>query len=893
MTVKLSADEPWHTLDANDVIQRAEVDPEQGLDEDQVGARFEAFGKNEIEKAQVEPWWRILLHQFTDPLIYILLIAAVITFLLEDYVDMGVILAVVLINASIGFYQELRARNAMESLAQMSAARAVVIRGGREREIDSSGVVPGDIVVLRSGNRVPADVRIIRATDLEVNESALTGESVPVRKSSEAVSDRQAVPGDQVGMAFSSTIVTRGRGRAVVVRTGQASQIGRIAGAAQAVGQVKTPIQKKMEHLGHMIGAAVAVLAVLMVVVGMALGMPFEEVVLTAVAMAVGAVPEALPVVLTVTLAVGVQRMARRNAIIRSLPAVETLGSTTVVCSDKTGTLTTNEMTVMAVYAGGRRIDVTGSGFVPEGEFTHEGETIDPLTDDAVKTTLLCAVLASESEELPEVEEEMTGDPTEIALLVTAVKAGLDLRKEREANEQLDFIPFESERQFMATLNRTSEGIRVFLKGAPEAVLGLCGSQLGDDGPEPLDEGHLREVAAGLAEDGYRVLAMAIRDTDITSFDGTDPGSDLVFAGFQAMEDPVRPEAIDAVDSAHSAGVRVLMITGDHATTARSIGARLHIGRDNPRVVEGRELGEMDDAQLDEVVAEVDLYARVAPEHKMRIVDRLKARGEVVAVTGDGVNDAPALRSAHLGVAMGRTGTDVAREASDMVLVDDNFASITSAIEEGRVVFSNIRKVTYFLLSTGASIVLTILFALFVGWPLPYLAAQVLWINLVTNGLQDVALAFEPGEPGLLKERPRPSGEGVINRPVLLRIVVIGVFMTIGTLAVFYYSLPLGEEVARTMAMTQMVFFQFFHVFNARSLHRSIFKVPLLSNRFLFGSMVLALIAHGLALYTPWLQTILRTTPLDLSQIGLLVLVGASIVVVSEIDKAFFMRRRG
>ncbi len=930
-------DVPWHTRSAEDALSELDTDLERGLTQQEAEQRLERYGPNTIERREAEPWWRVLLGQFLDPLIYILLIAAAVSFAFQEHVDAIVILVVVLLNAAIGFSQEWRARRAIESLQEMTAPKAVVVRDGEEEEIDGDGVVPGDIVILKAGGSVPADVRLARARDLRLDESALTGESQPVAKEEGAVEDEHAVPGDQVGMAFSGTTVVRGRGRGVVVRTGDASELGQIAEAAHSVGEVKTPVQEKMEQLAKLIGIAIAVLAVIVVVGGALLGMPLEEIVRTAVALTVGAIPEALPIVLTVTLAVGVQRMAKRNAIMRSLPAVETLGSTTVVASDKTGTLTVNRMTVSVAWAGGerhrfgRRDDEAGDGDerqrderqrderqrdevdeAAEGDevgteserageddetasdLEHVAEDVAEGRTDPLAMALLAGLLANESESLPDDEDGGGGDPTETALLESAVRAGLELDEIRESHRQVDIIPFESDRQFMATINETPAGRRVFLKGSPEAVLEHCSRGLGADGEEgELDTDAIREASDALADEGFRVLGMAYGDTDAESFDGDDPGSDLVFAGLQGLEDPVRPEAVDAVAKAKKAGIRVLMLTGDHARTARAIATQLGFGED-ARVEEGRNLETLSDEEIDELVREVDVYARVSPQHKLKLVEALKEQGHVVGVTGDGVNDAPALRAAHIGIAMGKIGTDAAREASQMVLADDNFASITNAVEEGRVVFANVRKVTYFLLSTGIGLVLTILSSLFGPWPLPYFAAQVLWINLVTNGLQDVALAFEGGEPGLLDEPPRDPEEGVLNAFVLWRLAWVGLLIAVGTMGVFWWMLQQDAslELARSVAMTQMVMFQFFHVLNARSLYQSFLKIPLRNNRFLFIAMVLALLAHLGALHLPFMQAIFETVPLEWGHWLMVIAVGATIIVAAEIDKVFIRRRR-
>jgi magnesium-transporting ATPase (P-type) len=916
MDEQLLRDTPWHVRPAEEAVEALGADPERGLSADEAEGRLERFGPNTIEGTENDPWWRILLRQFMDPLIYILIAAGLLVLVLEEYIDAAVILAVVVLNGAVGFTQERQAQKSITALAEMSGPKAPLLRGGRDLEAPTEDVVPGDIVRLQSGVRVPADLRLLRADDLRVDEAALTGESEPVTKQVQPVADEKAVPGDQLSMAFAGTSVTRGRGLGVVVYTGEASQLGRIAEQTREVGHVETPIQAKMSRLGKMIGLGILALAGLVMVVGQMQGMSLEDTVQTAVAMAVGAVPEALPVVLTVALAVGVRRMAARHAIIRTLPSVETLGSTTVIGSDKTGTLTSSQMTVRAIYSGGRMFDASGSGYSPEGTIelvadgagegargadgphapgTGERTPAPPLGDDAaLRFTLLAGVLASETKAIPGQDDEPTGDPTELAVLVSGVKAGMDLEEVRRQHEQLDVIPFESDRQYMATLNRTEEGPCVFLKGAPESVLERCSVRLMPDGEEEeLDHDAEKQAAHELADKGYRVLAMAFGHVEHERFENGEISSGLVFAGFQGMEDPLRPEAREAVEAARGAGIRVVMLTGDHADTARAIGRQLGLSGDDEGVREGREIAAMSDEELDEVVGHVNVYARVAPEHKLRLVNRLKARGEIVAVTGDGVNDAPALRAAHLGVAMGKAGTDVAREASDMVLTDDNFASITSAVEEGRLVFANIRKVTFFLLSTGVALVLTILASLFLGLPLPFVAVQVLWINLVTNGLQDVALAFEKPEPGLLDEPPRKPDEGVLNREVLVRLGWVAAFIAVVTMGVFYWLLqqdiPLEE--VRSLTMTVMVMFQLFHVFNSRSFRRSVFRTPLTDNRFLLIAVIGALLAHVAALYLPFMQAIFQTTALSLEEWALAIVAGATVLVAVEIDK-YRLRRK-
>jgi magnesium-transporting ATPase (P-type) len=879
---------PWHAMESDDVGERLETSAE-GLPADEAARRLEQYGLNEVEVEKPLARWKIALHQLQDPLIYILLIAAAVTLALRHMTDTGVILAVVVINGVIGFIQEIRAQKAMLALQRLSAPRANVIRDGEASEIASRELVPGDLVLLTSGDRVPADIRITSAQELELDESALTGESLPVQKKEARLGEEIAVPADQINIAFAGTVVTRGRGRGWVVRTGSATELGQIAVAVRRVGTTATPLQQKFDRFGHQIALVIALLSVLVLFIGLLRAMPASEIFVTTVALAVASIPEGLPVVLTVTLAIAVSRMAKRNAIIRSLPAVETLGSTTVIGSDKTGTLTRNEMTVRAVWSGGELFDVLGSGYGLEGGFEKEGTPVDLREAPALIKGLTIGMLANETDPSTISSERPVGDPTELALLVAGTKAGLQGRSLAAEHRELAMLPFESERRFMASLRQTLEGEVLYVKGAPEAIVSRCTLQLDSSGEEePLDVAAVREAAEGMAGRGLRVLAMAFKRTAARAIDEEELTGGFVFAGLQGLEDPVRPEAIDAVAKAHQAGIRVLMITGDHLATARAIGEQLGLDRGGPgKAVEGSELELMNDAELDAVLREANVFARVAPVHKLRIVDRLKANGEIVAVTGDGVNDGPALRSAHLGIAMGKGGTEVAREASAMVLSDDNFATITAAIEEGRVVFANIRKVTFFLLSTGVGQVLTILIALSVGWPLPFLAAQILWINLVTNGLQDVALAFEPGEKDVLSRPPRRVGEGIITLRLLERLGGVGALIAAGTLFVFWWTLRETGDlvVAQSVAMTQMVAFQFFHVFNSRSLDRSILSIPLLSNPFLFASVIAAALAHAAVLHWGPLQTIFRTVPLTAEQLGMILLVGSSVIVGGELDK--------
>lgn len=890
---KIKQDQEWYSFSSDEVIDKFETSSNSGLTSQESLERRKQYGANEIETEAGVTRLEILLHQFKDPLIYILIVAAFVTLILQDYVDSGVITFVVLLNAVIGYFQEEKAQSAIRALSQMAAPKAHVIRDGHEQVIPGKELVPGDVVLLTSGGRVAADMRIIRENALEVNESALTGESMVVRKDTESVDVENPVPGDQTNMVFAGTIVSQGRARAVVVRTGKNTELGKIASSVKEIGITRTPLQEKVDQMGNLIGLLIILFSFAIAIIGIIHNMSPYEIFITVVAMAVSAIPEGLPVVLTITLAIGVRRMANRQAIIRSLPAVETLGSTTVIGSDKTGTLTKNEMTVKKIWADGQFFETTGAGY------SLHGEIMDPDDSDfgaverhtGLYDTLLAGTLANEASVEAVESDDPQGDPTEIALHVSAWKGGMRLSELRVEMPELDLLPFEPERKYMATLNKNEKNGKaiIYLKGAPETILELCDGMNHKGNKGELRINNIREAAAGLAAEGLRVLAMARKEVEMT--DSMEPDQlkgGFTFTGLQGMEDPIRPEAVESIEICHNAGIRVVMITGDHADTAVAIGSKLGIDPDEQGSLEGKDLDHLSDEELDMKLEHINIFARVSPGHKYRIVERLKKFGHVVAVTGDGVNDAPALRAAHIGVAMGKTGTDVAREASDMVLSDDNFATITNAIKEGRIVFSNIRKVTFFLLSTAVGELIVILLAVIMSWPLPFVAVQILWINLVTNGLQDVALAFEPGEPGIIRRKPRPVKEGILTGRLMERLGGVGIVLAAGTLGMFWWAMEESGgdlDFSRTVAMTQMVVFQFFHVWNCRSLDRSLFKIPFFSNRFLFLSVSAAILAHLAVLHVGFLQGIFRTQPLSGEHWLLIAGVGTLVIAGGEIDK--------
>lgn len=884
----------WYQLEASAVFSELKTHPE-GLTAREVEERLNQYGPNSLPEETGLNRLKILLHQFKSPLIYILIVAAIVTAIFGEFIDTGVIVAVVILNAVVGYFQEYKAETSVRALKSMVVAKARIIREGKEGEIATENLVPGDIVLLASGAKVPADLRLVDVTELRAEEAALTGESVPVEKTTEAIVEDNLTAGDQVNMAFMGTVIVNGRARGIVIETGEKTVLGQIARDVKELSVTETPLQRKMVKFAQFIGLLVLGSAVAIIVFGLFLGMTLKELFITAVAASVATIPEGLPIVVTVTMAIGITRMARRNAIMRKLSAVETLGSTTIICSDKTGTLTKNEMTVKAVYDGEHGFEVTGSGYDPEGEILHDWEPTDKESLQGLHTMLRIGLLCNESRMVQEEGQfRIDGDPTEGALIVSAMKAGLDPEEERKAYPQVGMIPFESDRGFMATLHKHNGGGVIFLKGATEKVLDMC-----KDLPsgKMLDRTRVEETAGRFAEDGLRVLAMAYKEvgesTVAGKFSHDHFGNDLVFAGLQGMIDPPRPEAIEAIDGCKQAGIRVAMITGDHAITASAIGKMIGLKENNFPAITGKELEEMSDEELFARVQGTSVYARVSPQHKLRIVQQYMRHGEVVAVTGDGVNDAPALKAAHIGAAMGKTGTDVAREAADMVITDDNFASIFHAVEEGRIVFHNIRKVTLFLIPTGFAAVLSILVSMFLEIPIPYVAAQLLWINLVTNGLQDVALAFEPGEKDIIKSKPRNPKEGIMSRLMVERSILVGIIIAAGVIYNFYSAISENAslEHARTIAMTTMVLFQFFQAWNSRSEMQSIFRMNPLSNPFLFFSMIAAFIAQVAVIYVPALQWVFRTVPLSAGDWARVTIVAVSVVIVVEIDKV--IRKRG
>ncbi len=883
----------WHQLNHNEVLRKLQTS-EAGLSESEARKRLVFYGPNRLVEEEKIKKFKILLHQFASPLIYILIAAGMVTVYFREYVDTGVIYFIVVLNAIIGYIQEYKAEESVRALKRMVVPRARVLREGLEKEIDSEEIVPGDIVLIASGAKIPADIRLLHSIELKIDEAMLTGESIPVEKAVFPLEEEELIPGDQINMAFMGTISVGGRARGAVVETGANTVLGSIAGEVKEIGLAEAPIQKKIERFAKAIGVFVLAASSLLFIAGLITGESAVEMFMTAVAAAVAAIPEGLPIVVTIALAVGVSRMARHNAIIRKLPAVETLGSTTVICTDKTGTLTKNEMTVKVAYDGQHVYEFTGSGYEPKGEVLHEGMRVHPAKEDRLLQVLRIGLLCNESDVYEENGQyKADGDPTEAALIVSAMKAGLLAEAEKEAYQQTGIIPFESERGYMAALLTANGRKLIFVKGAPERMLEMCET---DAYGASLDKKAVSSAAGNFAAAGLRVLAFAWKDAPVDTVEITHRGveSGFVFAGLQGMIDPPRPEAVKAIEDCRTAGIRVVMITGDHAITAKAIAEQMGISGAGEGVLTGRELEAMSDEGLFQRVVKIPVFARVAPRHKLRITEQLKRHGEIVAMTGDGVNDAPALKAAHIGIAMGRAGTDVAKEASDMVLADDNFASIFAAVKEGRIVFDNLRKVTFFLIPTGVAAILSIAGAIALGIPIPYVPAQLLWINLVTNGLQDVALAFEPGEKDVLTRPPRLPGEGIMSGLLIQRTVLVGLVISLGVIYTFASALWAGEPVekARSVAVTTMVFFQFFQAFNSRSEIKSLFKMNPMGNSFLFFSMIAAFFAQVAFLYMPAFQWVFRTEPISMADWLHILSVAATVIIAVEADK-WLRRKRG
>jgi len=889
---------PCHGCPVAETAAEFVTDLDRGLTASDAAERLARFGPNRVtQRKRTGPLMRFLL-QFHQPLIYILIAAAAVTAALGEWVDSSVIFGVVLVNVVVGFIQESRAESAIESLMTMMTTQAVVLRDGSPLTVPSADLVPGDIVLLQSGDKVPADLRLFVSRELQVDESALTGESVPVAKHVDVVPS-DTVLADRGNMAYAGTLVTFGQGRGVVIATGDRTETGRISGLIAEAVEISTPLTKKIAHFSRVLLVVILAVSAAMFFAGWAMGHSALEMFMAAVALAVSAIPEGLPAAVTITLAIGVKRMADVHAIIRKLPAVETLGSTTVICSDKTGTLTENQMTVQRVWAGGEFFELTGGGYTPEGDILADGAPAEPPSYPAMMECLRAGLLCNDSR-LVQKEGRWTieGDPTEGALIVSAAKAGLK-EDEVAARPRIDVIPFESERAFMATLHGPGEGSSpvAYVKGAVEKVLDQCARGLTQDGSAAdLDREAVLGAAESMAKEGLRVLAFARRELPAGrgSLDPAADVTDLTFLGLQGMIDPPREEAKQAIAACKTAGVAVKMITGDHAVTATAIAGQLGLtdpGTEADRrvTVTGRELQDLSDAEMVEVAGRARVFARVAPEQKLRLVEALQAKGHVVAMTGDGVNDAPALKQADIGVAMGITGTEVAKEAADMVLTDDNFATIEAAVEEGRRIFDNLTKFFVWTLPTNGGEALVIMASVVAGTgvALPVLPVQILWINMTTAVLLGLMLAFEAKEADVMMRPPREPDSPILTGVLIQRIILVSVLMLIGVFALFLLKKQAGADLAeaRTVAVNLIVMIELFYLFNCRSLRHSMRSLGMFTNPWVLGGSAAMIALQLLFTYNPWMNALFHSAPLPIEDWAVIVAFSAAVSLVVGAEK--------
>lgn len=881
----------WHTLTDAESVRALATDARHGLSSDEVAKRLAHYGPNSLQVSRRRGPWLRLAMQFHNPLIYVLLGAGVVTFALRDYVDAGVIAGVVLINALIGFVQEGKAEKALDAVRAMLASRATVLRDGERQEIDAAGLVPGDIVLLESGARVPADLRLLQVKNVRINEAALTGESVPVEKTGDAVIAEAGI-GDRACMAYSGTVVSFGQAHGVVVATGALSEIGRISTLVSDVQTLVTPLTRRLDQFASQITLFILGAGLVTFLFGYFVrGMPVLDIFLAVVGLTVAAIPEGLPAIVTIVLAIGTRVMARENAIVRRLPAVETLGSVTVICSDKTGTLTKNEMTAVQVMLPQRTLAVTGVGYAPDGGFHDDGVDVTAMQDAALQALTHCALLCNDAQlrHDPANGWQLVGDPTEGALLTLAYKTGLTA-SDLADTPRLDEIPFESEHRFMATLHHDHAGHAfALLKGAPERLLSLCTFDTAE--PE-LHAAWLTRMEEA-ARAGQRVLALARCEmpAGTTALSMADITQRFRLLGMVGLIDPPREEAIEAIGQCQRAGVRVKMITGDHAITAAAIGRQL--GLNARHALTGEDVAQLDDLALQRVARETDVFARAAPEHKLRLVAALQAQGELVAMTGDGVNDAPALKAANIGIAMGNKGTDAAREAADLVLTDDNFATIARAVREGRVVFDNIKKSLLFILPTSVGEAGVILLAVFAGVPLPVTAGQILWVNMITAVTLSLALAFEPAEKGVMHRPPRPPAEPLITRVLGARIAYVSVLMVAVTFFVFEWEMARGSslEVARTAAVNMLVLGELVYLFNVRHFTAHAFNWDILTGNRVALWMCALLISFQLLLtYAPPMQAVFQTAALDAQSWTVIVGLGLLKFLAVELEKTVLRR---
>ncbi|MFA5098060.1 MAG: cation-transporting P-type ATPase [Candidatus Margulisiibacteriota bacterium] len=901
----------WHAMGLDRVLEKLEVDDETGLSEKEAYLRKEKFGPNELTKKRVVSPLVRFLQQFNQPLIYALLAAGFTTLFLKEFIDSSVIFGVVLVNSIVGYIQETKAVDALSALAKSMKTYSTAVRDGSSKKTASRELVPGDIVMLASGDKVSADMRLLYSKGLKSNESALTGESLPVEKSAESLPESTALA-DRKNMLYASTLITNGAAKAVVVSTGDRTEIGKISQLVENAEDMQTPLTKKLADFSKLLLYVIMFFSAVTFAIGTFIyGHPAVDSFMAAVAIAVGAIPEGLPAAITIILSIGVARMAKRKAIIRKLPAVETLGSTTIICSDKTGTLTENKMTVQKLFASGRAYGLSGQGYITAGKLTEQegGKEADLSRNAALKETLLAGLLCNDSKIVhSDGAFSVEGDPTEAALLVSAEKAGLSRSDMERQLKRIDAIPFESDKQIMATLHSTEAAPVVYIKGSNEAVLKRCSFFLDASGniERMSDAEAINRATEEFASSGLRVIAFAKKEmkpgTSVIGYE--DIEGEAVFLGFQAMMDPPRQEAIDAVSVCHNAGIMVKMITGDHASTARAIAIQLGIKAfpaDDPKkeliAVTGAEMEKWTEEDYRKKTMGTSVFARVTPEQKLKIVKALQDQKHIVAMTGDGVNDAPALKQANIGVAMGLDGTEVAKEAADVVLTDDNFASIKAAVEEGRGVFDNLRKFIVWTIPTNATEGLVLMVAIIFNFALPISPLQILWINMMTAIFLGMTLAFEPKEDNIMLKKPNDPDLPIFDGMLTLRTIYVSFLLIVGILVLFKHQLILGTGVAaaQTIAANVLVFGEMFYLFNCRSFEKSLFRIGILSNKIVLIGVALMIAVQMFFTYSPTMNRLFGTEPLGLMSWLAIVLFGAGIYIVVETEKkarAVFAARR-
>ncbi|MEG6585983.1 calcium-transporting P-type ATPase, PMR1-type [Dendrosporobacter sp. 1207_IL3150] len=902
----------WYTRTAEEALEFWDTNINDGLSSSEVKNRLNKFGYNEMVEKEKTPWWKRLLAQFQDFMVLILLGATLISAFLGEYADAITILAIVIVNAALGFVQEYRAEQSMQALKKLSAPTANVIRNGMQQQIAANELVPGDIIVVESGDKLSADGRLVSAQGVEVEEAALTGESLPVRKVADKIFNENSPLGDRKNMIYAGTVVTRGRGKAVVCGTGMATEVGRIAGMIQDTGHEPTPLEKRLDNLGRWLVWGCLAICLVVVVTGVARGESLFLMCMAGISLAVAAIPEGLPAIVTVALALGVQRMIKRNAIVRKLPAVETLGCTTVICSDKTGTLTQNAMTVKKVFTGLNNYDLTGSGYDIKGDFLLNNKIFQPSSDKLLHNCLELGALCNNSylkrndvnisgiwRHGKDSEWSIEGDPTEGALIVAAAKAGIWRENLEKEQQRVGELPFESDRRRMSVIYKYKDEYYLYTKGAPDTILDLCKFYHNGSIEKPINSDYLAKLAEAnneMTSQALRVLAVAYRR--VTKAEGDFPSEniekDLVFVGLIGMIDPPRDEAKQAIVVCKQAGIKTVMITGDHKNTATAIARELQMFDENKnKVLTGLELDSLSDSELSKLVNTVTVYARVSPAHKLRIVKALKKQGHIVAMTGDGVNDAPAIKEADIGIAMGRSGTDVTKEASAMILADDNFATIVAAVEEGRGIYDNIRKFIRYLLACNTGEVLTMFIAALAGLPMPLLPVQILWVNLVTDGLPAMALGVDPNDRDIMCRPPRHPRESVFSRGLSRKIIGRGIQIGVSTILVFsiVYYLKNDLALARTMAFTTLVFSQMFHVFDCRSEIYNVFEAGIFRNKFLILAAFCSISMHVTVIYNPFLSSVFATVPMGFYD-WLLVLGISGWTFMLNGLKALFFRRQ-